>query len=1131
MATSNRDRVGAALELLGTVLDPFIQRVVAPKLPEGTDWTLLLSAKDSSKGIAKEYNRDDVYQQLRALTEKLVDGWFPFDDHLSRAEKNLAGELRDVRNRWAHTQSFSGDDTYRALDTVERLLRAVDATTQADEVRVSRQALQREQYESEVKRTARSQTALPTLESTGLPPWREVLRPHPDIESGDYAASEFAADLYLVAQQKAEREYTDPVEFFRRTYLTEGLQDLLTRAAARVTGDANATPVINLQTNFGGGKTHSMLAVWHLFSGRPIADYPQEVQDAVAGHDLGALGTVNRVAIVGNEISAGQPVVKDDGTEVHTLWGELAWQLGEREGYELVAQADRTATSPGALDELLTRFGPAVILIDEWVSYARQLHSRDELCGGTFDTQFTFAQALTEAAKRVPGTLLLVSIPSSDVRRDADGESHDASDLEIGGVHGREALQRLQNVVGRLAQQWRPASSQESFEIVRRRLFLEPGPDARTQIGVTAKKLREFYQQHRGEFPRETGELGYENRIKQAYPIHPELFDRLYEDWSSLERFQRTRGVLRLMSGVVHELWNAGDQSPLIMPGSVPLDTLGVRDEIAAYLEDSWKPIIDADIDGEGSTPRRIDAERPLFGKRSLTRRIARSVFLGSAPRLHTAHKGIERQRVFLGVAQPGDTVGNFGSALQMLGDRATYFYADGDSYWFDLQQSLSRVARDYAEGFHDEDVWAEIITRLKSEQNRPGEFASVVVAPDSSTEVADTDAVRLVLLHPRFRHSRGSDESSAHAFVTDLIANRGSAPRERRNTMVALAPDNQRVEELISAVRSHLAWRQIVKRTDEMNLTQQQAAQARRRNDDSGRAVDQRIPTTYIWALYPDQPDGGRPFRIATQKIEGSDSHLAARTGKKLVAEDVLRTRTSARNIRMDLDKHLRSRWNDGRIPFGELWDYYAKYPYLPRLRDRRVLDEAVRDVLATVDIAWPSTGFALAQGYDSRSGDFDGLALPTEDDSFGPLTDATLLVAPSLAQAQRAREHDEAEQDPGDPEASGGAHPPAGTDGPAPRKTAGGGAAPDQTAPATANARYEGRVTVEPTGDIESQLSTIAREVLIHLQRHGPDALDITLEVSAERLDGFPESAVRTVSENGRTLGFAQNKFEDGQ
>jgi predicted AAA+ superfamily ATPase len=1123
VASSNRERVGAVLDLLAEALDPFVQRMVKAKLPDGKDWTELLIMLDGKNSSRKQYSRNDLQNQLRILTTIFPNGWEPAKQFLSRAERSFVDELKDVRNNWAHHQSFSGEDAYRALDTSERLLRAIDAPDAADKVRASRQALQRESYDTDVKRSIRAQTAMPTLESPGLPPWRDVVRPHPDIESGNYAASEFAADLYCVANGEAVDEYADPIEFFRRTYLTEGLRDLLTRAAARVCSDRNAEPVINLQTNFGGGKTHSMLAVWHLFSGRPLTDYPQEVQDAVGGdRDFGRIGAVSRVAIVGNEISPGQPKTKPDGTEVRTLWGELAWQLGGREGYEMVAESDRTATNPGALDDLLSRFGPAVILIDEWVAYARQLHSRDDLSGGTFDTQFTFAQALSESVKRVPGCLLLVSIPASDVRRDAEG-SHDASDLEIGGQYGREALQRLQNVVGRLAHQWRAASPQESFEIVRRRLFLDAGSEARTSIGVTAKRFRDFYLQHRGEFPQETSEPAYEARIKQAYPIHPELFDRLYEDWSSLERFQRTRGVLRLMSGVVHALWAAGDQSPLIMPGSVPLDAISVRDEIAAYLEDAWKPIIDADIDGQNATPTRIDQERPLFKPRSLTRRIARTVFLGSAPRLHSAHKGIERQRVFLGVAQPGDTVGNFGSALQVLGDRATYFYADGESYWFDLQQSLSRVARDYAEGFHDEDVWVEIVDRLKSERNHPGDFVSVVVAPESSAEVPDVDAVRLVILHPKYTHARGSEVSAAVTFAKELIERRGSGARERRNTIVALAPDNQRAAELVAAVRSHLAWRQIISRKGEMNLNEQQRAQVIRRQEESTRAVDQRVLTSYIWALYPDQPDGGRPFRIATRKVDGSGTHLAVRTGQRLVADDVLRTLTSYQGVRMDLEKYLRSRWNDGRISFGELWDYYAKYPYLARLRDRRVLENAVRQVLGNIDVAWPQKGFALAVGYDSTTGDFSGLAVPTEDHGFGPIIDSTLLVRPNLAQEQRTRDRTQA---PGSEVRDSGAE-----------ATNSGGEAdlgrPDPPPPpvVTRNARYEARVTLDPTGDLESQLATIAREVLIHLQRQEPEAFDLTLEVSAERLDGFSDAATRTVSENARTLGFAQNRFEDGR
>ncbi len=1122
MAASNRERVGSALDLLAELLEPFVAGALAERVPDGVEWTKLLEAKDGAKAAGRDdYSRGDLECQLRAITERLLPQWFPFDRLLSRAEISFVSELRDVRNRWAHNEPFSYDDAYRALDTTERLLRAINAPAPADKVRTTRRALQQEQFETGVRRATRAQTALPALSSEGLQPWRSVLRPHPDIESGNYAKSEFAADLYTVAQNAGTAEYQDPIEFFRRTYVTEGLGDLLGLAAQRVSGNANAEPVINLQTNFGGGKTHSMLAVWHLCSGTDLTMFPQQVQDAVGFARIPS--EVRRVALVGNEIPPGQPLPpKADGTVVHTLWGELAWQLGKAEGYAMVAKADQTGTNPGSvLEDLFRRYGPAVILIDEWVAYARGLHGRDDLTGGTFETQFTFAQTLTESVKRVPGILLLVSIPASDVRLDEDGHAKDASDLEIGGANGRATLDRLQNAVGRLAYQWRPASSRESFEIVRRRLFQDPDNAARTQIGATARRFVEFYREHAGEFPSETREVSYEQRIRDAYPIHPELFDRLYEDWSSLERFQRTRGVLRLMSAVVSSLWMAGDESPLIMPGSIPLDAIGVRDEITQYLNDQWKPIIDADIDGAGSVPQRIDAERPLFGKRSLTRRIGRSVFLGSAPRLHTAHKGIERQRVFLGVAQPGDTVGNFGSSLQMLSDRATYFYVDADSYWYDVQQSLSRRVRDYAEQLAASDVWTEVVKRLKrNEVPSPGNFEEVVIAPESSGGVSDADSVRLVILDPRLVHAHRSTSSSAYEFTAKLVNTRGNAQRERRNTIIALAADHQRQPELESAVRAHLAWRSVVDRIAESDLTHQQAAQARRRMDETNRAIEQRIAATFIWVLYPEQPDGSRPLTISSRKIEGRLDSLAKTIGKRLVDDDVLRVSTTPRNIRMDLDNYLRSRWNEGRIALGDLWEYYTRYPFLPRLKNRSVLDTAVRDALG--DIGWETGGFAIASAYDAGSGDFSALILPPAG-RVPAISDATLLVAPHLAMAQDQRRLTLTSVDVSAPnviDTGSGA-----TDVEQPPTTNVVSTRP----PVTENARFVARYNFDPEAGLEEQLITVVREVLVRLQPSA-DTFDVTIDIEAESLEGFDSAVVRTVSENCRTIGFSRARFEAG-
>lgn len=1130
MATSNRDRVERGLSLLSDGLDPFIVDALADRTPDGADWTVILATKDADKaGPGRTYDPADVQVQLRALTESLAPGWYPFDEHLSRAEKSLASELREVRNRWAHQTSFSADDTYRALDTTERLLRAVNAVTQADEVRSIRIDLQRKEFETDLARANRARTSLPGLASDGLPAWADVLSPHPDIASGRYAASEFAADLHEVANGRGDAEYSDPVEFFRRTYLTEGLRQLLSRAAARLSGDTAADPVINLQTNFGGGKTHSMLAVWHLVSGHPASDYPQEIQDVLDGVDVAGWDrTVHRVALVGNEIPPGQPMVKDDGTQVRTLWGELAWQLGGRPAYDLISESDANGTNPGALlKDLLARYAPCVILIDEWVAYARGLYVRDDLCGGTFDTQFTFAQTLTEAVSATSGALLLVSIPASDVRQEAGGR--DASDLEIGGAHGRQALDRLQNVIGRTSYEWRPASSQESFEIVRRRLFTEPSGDARTQIATVARGFADFYRRSHGEFPRETLDGDYESKIRTAYPIHPELFDRLYTDWSSLEKFQRTRGVLRLMSSVVHSLYTNGDKSPLIMPGSIPLDAVGVRDEIAKYLDDNWKPIVDADIDGPDSVPARIDDERKIFGTRALTRRIARALFLGSAATLRSAHKGIERQRLFLGVAQPGDTVGNFGSALQLLSDRATFLYSEGDRYWYDTQPSLNRKAAEKAESLTDEDVWAEIVERLaRNEKPRPGHFADVAIAPSGTAEVGEPDGARLVILHPRFTHSGKNAHSDAAEFAGRLMTERGSAPRERRNLLVALAPDSQRYAELDSAVRQHLAWRDMTGRIDELDLTQQNVAMVHRRRDETNRVVDQRIPTTYIWVFHPVQTDGARPLETHALKVDGNENGLAVRTSNRLVKEQLLLTALGAQNVRLALDQRLRARWNDGRISVGALWDLYARYPYLDRLRNQRVLDEAVASAMD--EFEWHGGGFALATGYDEETGDFEGLCLPNTDDRFGPVLDSTLLVAPGLADAQRERERAAAppiEPDPNTSDADSlvaapGPGPKPSTTRPAPR------AQTPSPAPVR-NARYEARFVLDPSKDVASQLRAAAEELIDHLKAAGPDALDVTLQVDASKLDGFDERTVRTVTENGRTLGFSGNRFRD--
>jgi hypothetical protein len=1106
MATSNRDRVGRAIELLAEGLGPFVEQHMAAAAPAGTDWLDVLAARDGGKhGPPKTLSRTDPALLLRVLTED----WRVFKDHLSRVQQSFATEMRDTRNRWAHNDAFSTEDTARALDTAERLLTATGATQQADEVRRLRLDHQRVAFEQETRRMVRQQESTFDVAGRGVKPWREVLSPHDDVSTGNFSASEFAADLHMVAQGEGAEEYVEPVQFFRRTYLTAGLRELLDRAVRRIGGDANASPIINAQTNFGGGKTHSMLAAWHLFAGLPATAYPQEVQELLASRGLPT--GVRRVALVGTHLTPGAATTKPDGTVVHTLWGELAWQLGGPAGYELVAEADRLATNPGtALRELIVAHTPCLLLIDEWVAYARQLWGREDLPAGTFDTQFTFAQSLTEIVKTVPGAMLIISIPAShDPER--DGESG-GSTLEVGGPNGQQALQRLQNVVRRVADQWRPADAEESFEIVRRRLFAEPTAQALADIAAVGRQFRDFYARHTGEFPREAAHPAYEDRIKRAYPIHPELFDRLYQDWSTLERFQRTRGVLRLMSTVVHALWTAQDAAPMILPGTVPLDVPTVVSEIVQYLPDAWKPIIDADVDGVAATPARIDQERSTLGQRAVTRRLARSIFMGAAPTLRSAHRGVERQRIWLGAAIPGDTVGNFGSALELLSQRAAYLYSEGSRYWYDTQPSVTRTAADYAEGLRGkpEEAWAEIVRRLRaSEQRVRGGFGGLHIAPDSTSDISDTEDVRLVVLHPRQPHSRGDEASAALGFAREAFERRGAAQRTNRNMLVFLAADARRLAELDEAVRSYLAWRWIADRVAELNLSPQQATQVHANLAHSDEAASARVLASYYWTLIPDQPDPTLPAVITVERADGPGERLAERVTDKLRRTGQLTGSVAARSIRLDLDQSLTAVWERGHVSVGELWSYYCRYPYLTRLRDRSVLDDGVASVLTS--ITWEREGFALAAGYDEQTGRYIGLVLPGGDARFGQHADTTLLVRPEVATAQQL------EREAGTETAtSTGATPPSAE-----------GAAPSPVEQ-PAHTRFFGVYRLDPQR-YARDLTRLSQEILAPLASVEGADLEISVEIHASRPGGFPEDKVRVIQENARTLRFDQSAFED--
>ncbi len=1114
MAITNYERVGKAMELLREGLLPFVEREMIDV--HGKYWVSVVT-RDWRHDLTWPEDQELPNFDAAAILKLMWEQWNAvFSRTLGHAERSLVSELRTFRNKWAHQEPFTGDDAYRALDSADRLLTAVSAPQSAEVQRMKNELL-RVRFDEQVRGERRKSagTAIESTATGALTPWREVVSPHRDVASGRYQQAEFAADLWQVHLGEGSDEYREPAEFFRRTYLTESLRGLLVGGVRRLSG-TGGDPVVQLQTNFGGGKTHSMLALYHLFSGAAPGEL-LGIDAVMKAAEVEKLPAVRRVVLVGNKISPGNPAVKADGTVVHTLWGELAWQLGGRAAYERLRADDERATSPGdALRELMNDYGPCLILIDEWVAYARQLHETAVLPAGTFETHFTFAQALTESAKSARGCLLVISLPASDTSASPHAV---ADDVEVGGQRGRAALDRLRNAVGRVEASWRPASAEEGFEIVRRRLFeplIDPGQyKARDTV---ARAFYDLYRTQGQEFPPEAREADYEKRLRAAYPIHPEVFDRLYTDWSTLVKFQRTRGVLRLMAAVIHSLWEKGDRNPLILPANIPIDDPRVQFELTRYLSDNWVPVIEKDVDGPNALPLRLDGEVPNLGKHQAARRVARTVYLGSAPTATAANRGLEDRRIKLGCVMPGESPAVFGDALRRLSAAATYLYQDGVRYWYSTQPTVTKLAEDRAEQLRrDPDAVArELDRRLRVDLRQTGDFRRVHPLPGSGADVPDDADARLVVLGIDQPYSKDG-QSKAEEQAQKIWEYRGNTPRLRRNALVFLAVDAARLQDLDEATRRYLAWESVLGESDTLDLSPHQVKQAETQRKAADDTVSARLPEAYQWLLAPVQHAPADKIEWASYRLTGQEP-LAVRASKKLRSEELLVTALAGTRLRMELDRI--PLWRGDHVGVRQLIEDFAQYPYLPRLREPAVLLAAIRDGVSLM--LWVNESFAYADRYDEASGRYVGLhagrLIDVSEDG------AAVLVRPDVARRQIEADAPRVVVVPG-PTGGGVVAPPIPGDGqePVPGAKPGDPEAPKQVAPR----RFHGTVSLDPVF-AGRDAGRIAEEVIAHLAGLVGATVRVTLEIEADIPNGVPDNVVRIVTENGRALKFTSQGFE---
>ena len=281
----------------------------------------------------------------------------------------------------------------------------------------------------------------------------------------------------------------------------------------------------------------------------------------------------------------------------------------------------------------------------------------------------------------------------------------------------------------------------------------------------------------------------------------------------------------------------------------------------------------------------------PNLGKLHATRRVARTIYLGSAPTATAAHRGIEDRRVKLGCVMPGESPAVFGDALRRLAAAATYLYQDGPRYWYSTQPTVTKLAEDRAEQLkRDPDkVAQELDDRVRADVRKTGDFSRVHPLPQSGHDVPDDLDARLVVLgieHPYSKEAGNAAEVAAKA----ILESRGNTPRLYRNTLVFLAADKTRLQDLDEAVRRYLAWESILDEKDTLNLSPHQVKQAEQQQDGADGAVTARMPEAYQWLLVPAQATPQAPVEWQAMRLSGQDA-LAVRASKKLRNDELLVT------------------------------------------------------------------------------------------------------------------------------------------------------------------------------------------------------------------------------------------------
>lgn len=713
-----------------------------------------------------------------------------------RESGNLAtkfNEIADARNMFAHYDEWDKDKAEMAFGHMIGIAKSLEMTELEDELRnlkddvpVEKQIEQQIEEEKEVVRTP-STTA-----------WFNNVRPHLDIREGNLDESVFAADLAEVALGAGRVVYNNQSIFFDKTHFTAGLTNIANRVVKGLNGHEDGeNRVISLQTGFGGGKTHTLISLYHLVkAGKGITSNPK-VSERLS--ELPNFEKAN-IAVFTNTTNDPTQGRKEEDVRIHTLWGELAWQLGGAPLYEKIRPNDEARTAPkGLFYEILKEASPSLILIDELADYCVAA-SGVQVGGSTLSDQtISFMQELTEAVAKVKNCVLVVTLPAS-VSEVATSDQ------------AQKILSSLEDRVKRVGADTLPVAEEEIFEVIRHRLFEGVGNEE-----VTERVLQSYVEMYTGlwaELPEYANKHQYMDLMKRAYPFHPELINIFKNKWASHPNFQRTRGVLRLLASVVSDLWrrrhNLVGSQTLIHPSHIYLDNLDTLvGEVKKLYGNGYEAVISSDVSGVNSNAYKIDQEKSEYGDYHLAQGISSTIFLNSFGN-SGKNKGISVKEMKLQLLVPhGFNHNSINSCLDDLQGRAFHLYysstsGSGQRFWFHTKPNLNILINNAIAGIKDDRIESEILRRLTEETSRMDSL-NVIVNP--SDDVPEQKRPTLVILPPSIFHNGNKKlEEKIHR----IALKKGQTDRIYRNTLLFLSMSELGKSSVYSAVREYLAARKV---------------------------------------------------------------------------------------------------------------------------------------------------------------------------------------------------------------------------------------------------------------------------------------------------------------------------------